>query len=532
MSRVLILGSGPAAAGAALALSNEPDVEITVIDVGVRLEQARRAAVDDMATAEPADWDAASIRLIAEQPMDPQAGPIPQKRSYGSDFPFRDLGQLDGISADQGANTSVVSAAYGGFSNVWGAQLMPFAASVFERWPVSMNDMERHYRAVLSEVPFAAEEDDLAKLFPLIGAPVPLPAPSTRTRRVLDSYARHRSRLNRLGVAVGRARLAFAATACVRCGLCMTGCPYSLIYSASQTFDRLRQSGRVTYHAGLLAVHLEEEGHQARVTARELATGRMHRFEADRVFVACGGMGSTRLVAGSLQLFDRELHMAESRQFALPFISGRSVPDPRHEPQFTLNQFNLTVAFDEIGYDLSQLHFYTYNPLFSDAMPAPLRARPAEPARRELLRRLSFALGYLPSWMSPPLSVRIGRPQADAAMPELHVARLEGGTWQNPHMRRIVGRLLRSSPMLDLYPVLPMLRMAAAGKSYHYGGSFGHGTDGGGRLGSDRLGRVGGWQRIHLVDASVFPSVPATTFTLTVMANAHRIATEAVELGG
>ena len=36
------------------------------------------------------------------------------------------------------------------------------------------------------------------------------------------------------------------------------------------------------------------------------------------------------------------------------------------------------------------------------------------------------------------------------------------------------------------------------------------------------------WNRIHLVDGAVFPSVPATTFTLTVMANAHRIASESL----
>ena len=47
---------------------------------------------------------------------------------------------------------------------------------------------------------------------------------------------------------------------------------------------------------------------------------------------------------------------------------------------------------------------------------------------------------------------------------------------------------------------------------------------------SDRLGRVGSWKRIHLVDAAVFPAVPAMTYGLTVMANAHRIASESLEL--
>jgi choline dehydrogenase-like flavoprotein len=43
---------------------------------------------------------------------------------------------------------------------------------------------------------------------------------------------------------------------------------------------------------------------------------------------------------------------------------------------------------------------------------------------------------------------------------------------------------------------------------------------------TDALGRPHGLERVHLVDSSVFPSIPATTITLSVMANAYRIATE------
>jgi choline dehydrogenase-like flavoprotein len=43
----------------------------------------------------------------------------------------------------------------------------------------------------------------------------------------------------------------------------------------------------------------------------------------------------------------------------------------------------------------------------------------------------------------------------------------------------------------------------------------------------DVLGRPHGFTRVHVVDASVFPSLPATTITLSVMANAHRIASAA-----
>ncbi len=95
--------------------------------------------------------------------------------------------------------------------------------------------------------------------------------------------------------------------------------------------------------------------------------------------------------------------------------------------------------------------------------------------------------------------------------------------------RQVMSKVVRAAPRLDLWPVLPMMFFSAPGKSYHFGGSFPH-TDApaDGPLTTDRLGRMRQWSRVHLVDASVFPAVPATTFTLTIMANAHRIATEAL----
>ena len=48
-----------------------------------------------------------------------------------------------------------------------------------------------------------------------------------------------------------------------------------------------------------------------------------------------------------------------------------------------------------------------------------------------------------------------------------------------------------------------------------------------GDLETDFLGRPTGWTRVHVVDSSVFPSIPATTVALLAMANARRIASTA-----
>jgi hypothetical protein len=310
----------------------------------------------------------------------------------------------------------------------------------------------------------------------------------------------------------------------------MTGCPYALIYSAAQTFDALRRASRLTFYGGFLALKVIEEANQAAVITREIATGRMRRFEADRVYVACGAMGTTRLVANSLELFDVDLPMLESRQFVLPLLSLRATADPRGKRDFTLNQFNVIVAPDGDSVDISTLHFYTFNSAFINGLPSVLRARSTEWLQVQLLRRLTVAFGYLPSWNSPRLRIHVGPRRDHLELPDFRISSESPPPGQSQMLHSVLLRLIRSARILDLYPVIPMFRLSAAGKSYHWGGSFRHTADEPTRFSSDRLGRVGSWQRIHLVDASVFPTVPAMTFGLTVMANAHRIASESLEL--
>lgn len=185
MPTSLILGSGPAAAGAALALARDPEQRITVLDVGGTLEAPRDAAHQALAGQPEAAWSPSDLRLISRHAVRTRPGQLPEKRTYGSDFPFRDFGQLSGIHAVPDANGAVVSGAYGGFSNVWGAQIMPFSRAAFADRPVSSEEMVPHYQVALDEMGLAAVEDDLAALFPLLTSARPLPPLGRRPEEVL-----------------------------------------------------------------------------------------------------------------------------------------------------------------------------------------------------------------------------------------------------------------------------------------------------------------------------------------------------------
>jgi ferredoxin len=531
MSKFLIIGSGPAAAGTALALSKDRRNEITVIDIGARLEDRSSETVASLAGKSPSDWGRREIEEISAQPRGVEIRGLPEKRSYGSDFPFRNFGQLDDIFSEGQVNSAVVSGAYGGLSNVWGSQVMAFTDGSFRSWPVSLTEMLPHYGEILRHIPYAAEEDELSEHFPLIEKGKPLPKLSSRTEAVLRSSERRRGELNRMGVQVGKARLAFNSEACVRCGLCMTGCPYSLIYSASQTFDELRAQRRIAYHSGLLAFQIGQDDETPFADARDLANGNIHRFEADRIFVACGSMGTTRLMFGSIPMYGQQLRLMESAQFAIPMLSMHPTEDPRADTEFTLNQFNMVIATDEDWIDVSQVHFYPFNPAVLDALPKPLTRPSLEPLLAHVLRRTTVGLGYIPSWHSPQIRVSAEPAMNVGELPRMNISGEPLSVGNSVMFRKVLRKMVRSGPLLDLWPLIPAMFTAAAGKSYHFGGSFPHRrSSADGTFTTDSLGRLDQWSRVHLVDAAVFPSVPATTFTLTIMANAHRIASQASQL--
>ena len=189
---------------------------------------------------------------------------------------------------------------------MWGAQVMPLSAAMFAEWPVSLDEMEPHYRAILSSIPYAAEQDDLAPTFPLFGTPKPLPPLHPRTSMVLHAYRRHRERMQSLGITVGHARLAFNADRCVSC----RGLSYGLPALAHLLgVSDLRQADSAA--TGLLSRRSgrgplkRESGGKARVDAWEAGANSARTFEADKVYVACGAFGTTRLVLASLERYDQ-----------------------------------------------------------------------------------------------------------------------------------------------------------------------------------------------------------------------------------
>jgi len=313
--------------------------------------------------------------------------------------------------------------------------------------------------------------------------------------------------------------------------MCLYGCPYGLIFSAASTLERLIASERFTYRRGCYVTRFEEHGAGVRVWTRSPVAGEATELQGDRLFVGCGVLPTARLVLSSLGHFDAPVPLKDSQHFYLPFLhTWRSLPDPSEEALHTLTQAFVEILDDEVERRTVHVQLYTHNDFYAVDMAKRLGplAGLSSPLIRQLSRRLIVAQGFLHSDVSPEMELSLAR-SGDGEGGDLRLARGRDHPATEETIRRVRRRLSSALRGAGLLALSPLSRLGALGSSFHCGGSFPM-RDAPTGLESDVLGRPAGLERVFLVDASVFPSIPATTITLSVMANAHRIATAAAHL--
>lgn len=498
----LVVGSGPSGVAAAQGLLARGR-QVLMIDAGEVLENEQEQIRAGLAQLAPQDWREADLQRMRTKP-----GAGPQR--FGSDFMFRDR---DGVAAELPPWLGLrPSFAAGGLSNAWGAAVLPYRQEDLADWPLSAADLAPHYRAVDRFMPVSGQSDDLAGLFPEQDCRDLKPLPqSLQARALLERLQRHHAKLARTGVFFGAARQA-ASGDCRLCGLCLHGCPYGYIFKAQDIVTQMAAHAGFQYRPGWRLDRFVEEGGGVQVW------GGGQTLEVERLFLATGVLSTARTVLASLAP-RQELTLLDSQHAFLPMLQRwASSGDPAGEPRHALTQLFVELTDPEVSPFTVHAQVYTYNELYAPDMEARFlrRNRALRPVFEALARRLIVAQIFLHSDHSHRALLSL------AANGRLTARRLD-----NPEMAptawRARRRLARAFSVAGLIPLLAASRLEPVGSSYHAGGTLPMRIRPQG-LQTDLLGRPAGLSRVHVVDASVLPSIPATTITYSVMANAHRIA--------
>ena len=522
--RVAIVGSGFAAIACAKALAGR-GVKVILLDVGETLDAKSQRLRGELAAIPQAQWRAETIKAITKNPT-VHGKALPLKYHFGSNYIYAD--ERPFAPFEGGLSGAQSTFAKGGFSVAWGAAILPAVSKDIEDWPVTSADLEPHYRKALSWLPNASRKDGLQHDFPLLrdAAVNPL-ATSPEIVSLLDDMNRAQSGLEDRGIYHGHSRLAVETTgnaACTGCGLCLSGCPIGSIYSTEQDLDALIAKGGIEYVDGVHVEKFEESNGKVNVDMLDIDTGEVRQSSFDRLFVGAGSLNTTRLVLSSLERYDEPVKIAASQKFVVPLFRAFATPDTDAREHHVLSGAFIEMMDAAVSKYVVHLQISGPNPLIWQRFGIDM-ADPISWRRRlygPVISRLMFALGGIHSNESDGI-VAVLRPASPRNNQVLELS-VEKRAISAKTVRLAARKLGREAIHFRSLAAPFLTKVFTPGSGSHHGGAFPMRTKPRLWHETDIFGRLQGHQRVHLIDSSIFPSVPGTTTALTIMANSHRIA--------
>lgn len=509
---VVIAGAGPAGVSAAWAL-HARGVPVVMLDAGLS------------APPPPPDGDYLGLRREdAEQwrwqlgnrfeSLAATADASPKMRVPGLRSIFTGYAQANDLHPEPGFHL-VGALAPGGLSNAWGCGVGRFDAEELGPLRVERQAMDDAYAQVARRIGLSGASDDpLREYFGIDDWARPALPLDPLHARIWD-----RSGATDADVLLGRARIAVlneergARAACDLSGTCLWGCARRATWSAALDVAALRQAG-VVVHADVRIQRLLPDDGGWRIEARNLS-GEPSSFRARRVLLATGTIATTRLVLAALPDPPSQVRLFSNPMAAfllfLPSAFGKA----------RTRAFGLA----QLSFVLPRLHGdeAAMGNLFSTAgLPVneflaylPITRRAGLPLLRRILPATVVGNVFLPGSLSghaAGLNADAGlwiRGGAADAMPDV-LARARAllqrrfrklGAWMLP------GSFVPGAPGADIHyaATLPIRTNPAAHEC--------------------RLdGQVAALPGLHVIDGASLPSLPAKAHTLTIMANATRIA--------
>ena len=491
-NKIIVIGSGPAGLSCTIALLKK-GIQVTLLDIGVRKPgDSVKANTSDL------DWDNAYERLV-----NPQG--IPLKTTFGSLHPYN-----QNISVKQTGCMLVSSQSAGGLSAVWGRACLPYTDLELSGWPVRYEELRPYYQFVEQEMMTLHCANPSQSAFPYHSPTVkalPVPKSLGRIAKKLQQYFE-----------VVSARIALNKNrehACSGCGHCLAGCPEDVLLDFSATINRIKEMyPNFSYVPHIKVNSFTETEENVIVQGESLkGEGEAVSMPADKLFLACGPLATAIIVLGSQQE-KQDVEILDSQYFFIPFISLKPLLNTEELANYHSScQLMAEHVNGASTTNRTHLQFYFYNEIFERVVfhKLPFMKR-FHFALMPIYRRLGLVQGFIHSDSSARMCLK----KAENGGFELSVSK------KAPNGIKILPPILWKLLKAGLIPILPGLQFKLPGQSFHNGGSFPMQSSGG-FLTTEANGKLRGFNRVYIADSSAFPSIPATTITLTIMANAYRV---------
>ncbi|HKX55315.1 MAG TPA: FAD-dependent oxidoreductase [Xanthomonadales bacterium] len=511
---VIIVGSGPAGVSAAFPLL-EAGLRVLMVDGGQGAAVAppagqfldlRHHSADQWLWMAGRDYHA----LRQADAVSPKLR-VPTHATV-----FAGFLEANRITADDFLATG--SLAPGGLSNSWGCGVACLDDDELAAFPFAPAELRASYGTVAQRIGVSGgRDDDLSQFFGLDDWCQPAVPMDELQGDLLARYSHHRNAMLQRGFRLGRARVAVITEpvadrkACDQSGTCLWGCSRRALYSATEDLRLLGGYPGFSYRPGFL---VERVGNEGAVIVAEGRDSNGHCMaQARRLLLAAGTLASTRLALQALNhRVPVSMQSCPTAAFMLwlPRHLGRA-----HSAAFGLGQLAFALDLGEGTTGFGSLFNTTGIPVTEFVRQMPFGKRYGTDLLALLLSSCVVGNVFLPGSMT---DVTLGLDAHDGLS-------VKGNYRQEVDslMQQAQRRLRASFRRLGAEMVPTSFKVGRPGSDIHYAASLPmreHPEPGQ----TDRNGELFGATGIHVVDGASLSTLTAKSHTLTIMANADRIA--------
>jgi len=420
------------------------------------------------------------------------------------------------------------SLAYGGLGAGWGAGAAVYTPAELRAIGLDPAALGPAYQIIANRIGLAAEADDAT---PVCGGGLSGTQPPLRMDRSIAAiharYQLQRDALRARGVVMGKMPMTVLTAAigdrrATRYGdMEFWADQDRAVYRPWMTVEALRRNPGFEYRDGLLVTAFRETADQVEIEARRLADGALETFQAKRLVLGCGTLGTARIVlrsqpgAGALPLLSNHYCIA-------PCLNLRMLGRALERERTSLGQLEMFLDPGREGLDVRMVSLYTYRSLllFKLIKEVPLAFADGRALMQALASAIVLATINHPDHTAPMKRVQRMRDDQSPTGDALAVDFAPTGAERRDDdlaERRIL------SAMRKLGCIALKRQHMKSGSTVHYAGTLPYAADER-PLSLSTDGRLAGTKRVVVVDGSGFHYLPANGLTFTLMANAHRIA--------
>lgn len=526
MKKVAIIGSGLAATSAAKILISK-GMKPTIIDKGDIIDRETESLVKKMSSMDVLDWELDDINFVTSNSTVHEKNEFPKKLAFGSDYFYAKKTQYQKIE-DDGIELPV-SYAKGGFSVGWGASVLVPDDKDIESWPIGNKDLKQYYETILSNTPYSASKDDLSKVFPLCSNNYEPINMTSGNKDIL--YDLNESLSNVKDVVVGQSRLLVRAKSkspvvgCQYCGYCMSGCVYNCIYKSSQEIDELIEKNQINYISNMIVHSVEENRSRVNVRCRDMKSEKDENLQFDKVLIAAGAVNSTRIILQSKKIYNKEIKLLSTTGFVVPVFRFKKFnldwPSSNTQPGIFLEYKANDISSNWAHTQLSTPNEMVFSKLGINANGNSVYQR----FKKVILSHLYIAHVNLHSDQANGYFMSLKKEKKNS-LDETYIlqSRREDSKIAKYTTKKYVRKLFGILKKTGSYVLIPFMKVNYKSPGYHVGGTMPMKIVPENELDTNLMGNPKGWNNIHVIDSSIFPTLPGTTIGLLAMANASRIA--------